>query len=177
MLHFFFLKASLLWIDRWSWECASFISANCLKLDRSMTMCAGDDCRQHYDGHELMIFNVGNGEFIEYILFNKYLLNMVNNGKPLKSFHKTLRIECKTLNMPFVLKWSILIWPRGYASFPQELCKNVPIVGFMQTSSKSETKNPINFLKTQFRWYQITKITSPLLYWICTDIDISYYIT
>ena len=139
MLHFlnFFLKASLLCIDRWSWECASFISANCLKLDRSMTMCAGDDCRQHYDGHELMIFNVGNGEFIEYILFNKYLLNMVNNGKPLKSFHKTLRIECKTLNMPFVLKWSILIWPRGYASFPQELCKNVPIVGFMQTSSKA----------------------------------------
>ena len=69
-----------------------------------MTMCAGDDCRQHYDGHELMIFNVGNGEFIEYILFNKYLLNMVNNGKPLKSFHKTLSDECKTLNMPFVLK-------------------------------------------------------------------------
>ena len=54
-------------------------------------MCAGDDCRQHYDGHELMIFNVGNGEFIEYILFNKYLLNMVNKGKPLKSFHKTLK--------------------------------------------------------------------------------------
>ena len=50
-------------------------------------MRAGDDCHQHYDGHELMIFNVGNGEFI----FNKYLLNMVNNGKPLKSFHKTLK--------------------------------------------------------------------------------------
>ena len=63
------------------------------------------NCRHNYDGHEFLLFHMGNGQMVDYITLSSYVISMCNGGITAYAYHKSIMDNCKSMGVDFTCRY------------------------------------------------------------------------
>ena len=77
-----------------------------LKYRRSVGPCS---CQQHYDGHEYLLWHLGNGRMIDYKLLHNFFHDWIRTGIPVKAKHSSIISGAISMGRTSTLTYDMLL--------------------------------------------------------------------
>ena len=121
-------------------------------------------CQDHVDGHPYLLYNMGRGQFVDYVTLQSFVIKVATNGECAYGFHKSIKTSCQANGVEFNCSYETMLKAcDGFTrllDFDLEACFSCPNCGTSPEYFVGDGKADIAPLQTKLQGIGVKELSA-----------------